>query len=92
MQHTICENEDMTGLARRAYAVAAAGGPDLTIDSGSSAGWTRIDQDSNITGNPVSGIKKWATIATFKIDTPGDDVTLIIEGPAEVHVIDLGSA
>jgi hypothetical protein len=88
---TICQNEDMSGQSRRAYSVLAAGSSPISINEASSPGWSEVDEDHNTSGNPVSGTKKWCTVATYRIDSPGDDVTLIVDCADEGAVVrDLG--
>jgi hypothetical protein len=82
--HTIVDNEDCSGLARAAWAVMAPLGTDISLDTGASTtGFARLDIDWNTTGNPITGIKKWAALATFSINTP-DDVTLVVNTDADV--------
>lgn len=84
--HVIADNEDFNGWARAAWAVVAPLGTEISLDTGAStSGFARLDIDWNTTGSPVTGIKKWAALATFSMDTPGD-VTLVVNTNADVDI------
>jgi hypothetical protein len=83
--HTIVVDEDCSGIGRIAWAVMAPLGAEITLDTGAStSGFQRLDIDWNTTGSPVTGITKWAALATFSIDDPPEEVTLVVNTNTDV--------
>lgn len=84
--YTAFENEFINGTRR--HAVVAKGHVELTVNSGSSPGWSRVAQGKLSRGN-IQATEQLCTTAVFYKSSAGDDETLIIDASADTEFADL---
>lgn len=84
--HPIFEHEFINGTRR--HAVTARGHVELTVNSASSPGWSRVAQNKLSRGN-LQATEQLCTTAVFYKNSAGDDETLIVDSSADTEVTDL---